>query len=117
MSSAATRAEKDAAAQAAKDAAKKEAEDAAKSSALDFIKKNPKLTITAAALSAYMIQHGITDPAEAAADMAKELGGGLGGGLDAIFASLKKYLWVIFAIPVFILFIFILYKLISSVGK
>lgn len=118
MSSAAEDAEKDAAeklaAKTASDSAAKEAADSAKSKVADFISKNPKLAIGAAALTLYMVDHGITDPAEAAADMAKEAGDGIGGGLDGIFASLKKYIWVVIAIPVVILLLFLIMKLIPS---
>ena len=118
MSEAAEKAEADAAEQlaekTAKDAATAEAAKDAKSSVADFLRKNPKTVLGASAITLYMIDHGITDPAEAVADMAKETGSGIGGALDGIFASLKKYIWVVIAIPVVILLIVLIMKLIPS---
>jgi hypothetical protein len=118
MSSAAEDAEKDAAEKLAQktasDSAAAEAAKDAKSKVADFIDKNPKTALSAAAITLYMIDHGITDPAEAVADMAKETGSGIGGALDGIFASLKKYIWVVIAIPVVILLIVLIMKLIPS---
>jgi hypothetical protein len=107
---AAADAEKAAAKKAAADAAKAEAEAAAKKSALDWIKKNPLTTLSGAALAAYMIKHGITDPAEAAADMLKEGGDGIGSALAAILKQLKWPLIAIFALII----LAILYQVISK---
>jgi hypothetical protein len=100
----------DAAEDEAKAIAKAEAEAAAKKSALDWIKKNPLTTLTGAALAAYMLKHGITDPAEAAADMLKEGGDGVGGALAAILKQLKWPLIAIFALII----LAILYQVISK---
>jgi len=80
----------------------------------DFLKENPKTAIAGASIGLYMIDHNIADPATAVADMAKDVGSGVGGGLDDILGSLKKYIWIIIAIPVLILIFILLFNLIKK---
>ena len=134
MSAIARDTEEDLAKAAAKDAAeaaaKKEAAKAAeagaakaltgaeKDSALANAKKwvlaNPKTALGAAALGAYMIDNGETDPVKAAADMAAEAAKGAGNTLNNFFGGLKPVLFALIGIPIILLLIYFLYKLISS---